>query len=195
MVVLTPYLLVQRWRNKRALVQVPLVMREGTADEDLIRGVRIAIASIGVDDVAIREAQGLKAWPMRTVGFAARHLLGAVVRGEPMELRADGLEIYAYATNVSILGPKRDTYRVRAAVQRELALSDAYLTWSEDAQRFEDALRDVLATANGDVKALKERFDSVQGRIDAASLNSEEWNVLSRMRLQAEHDATRAARR
>jgi hypothetical protein len=195
MVVLTPYLLVQRWRNKRGLVQVPLVMREGTADEDLIRGVRIAIASIGVDDVAIREAQGLKAWPMRTVGFAARHLLGAVVRGEPMELRADGLEIYAYATNVSILGPKSDTYRVRAAVQRELALSDAYLTWSEDAQGFEDELRGVLASANGDVSALQERFDKVQGRIDAASLNSEEWNVLSRMRLQAEHDATRAARR
>lgn len=195
MVVLTPYLLVQRWRNKRALVQVPLVMREGTDDEDLVRGVRTAIASIGVDDVAIRKAQGLKAWPMRTVGFAARHLLGAVVRGEPMELRADGLEIYAYATNVSILGPKQDTYRVRAAVQRELALSDAYLTWSEDAQGFEDELRGVLESANGDVKALHEQLDSVQGRIDAASLNSEEWNVLSRMRLQAERDATQAARR
>ena len=30
MVVITPVLLFQRWRQKRKLVQVPLVMREGT---------------------------------------------------------------------------------------------------------------------------------------------------------------------
>ena len=48
----------------------------------------------------------MKAWPMRTVGFAARHLLGSVVRGEPMEFSAGALQVYAYATNVSILGPE-----------------------------------------------------------------------------------------
>jgi hypothetical protein len=195
MVVMTPFLLLERWRHKRALVQVPLVMREGTSDEDLVRVVRSAMSSIGIDEVATEEATGMKAWPMRTVGFAARHLLGSVVRGEPMELRAGALQVYAYATNVSILGPKEETHRVRAAVERELALKDAYLTWSEDAQGFEDELRSVAGSANGDLAALRERFDAVQERIDSASLNSEEWNVLSRMRLQAEHEVTETARR
>ena len=35
MVAITPFLLIQRWRQKRKLVQVPLVMREGSDDDDL----------------------------------------------------------------------------------------------------------------------------------------------------------------
>lgn len=185
MVVLTPFFLFQRWRRKRVLVQVPLVIRDAT-DEDLVGCVRTALASVSIDQLDAKRATGIKALPMRTVGFAARHLLGAVVRGKPIELQADDLEVYVYATNVSILGSKDDVYRVRAAVERELALSDAYLTWSEDAQGFEDALRSTLADANGDPRAIAERLGEVQARIDAASLSSEEWNVLTRMRLEAE---------
>ena len=191
MVAFTPFLLIQRWRQKRALVQVPLVMKEGTDDDDLVEAVRAALASIGIEDVSVSEATGPKAWPMRTVGFAARHLLGAVVRGDPMRLRADGLEIYAYATNVAILGPTQDAHRVRAAVERELAFREAYLTWSDDSQQIEDELTEARKAANGDVDGLRRRLDEVQDRMDAASLNSEEWNVLYRMRLQVEQAAAR----
>lgn len=191
MVAFTPFLLIQRWRQKRSLVQVPLVMKEGTDDDDLVEAVRAALASIGIEDVSVTEATGPKAWPMRTVGFAARHLLGAVVRGDPMRLKADGLEIYAYATNVAVLGPTEDAHRVRAAVERELAFRDAYLTWSDDSQQIEDELTEARKAANGDVDGLRRRLDEVQDRMDAASLNSEEWNVLYRMRLQVEQAATR----
>lgn len=191
MVAFTPFLLIQRWRQKRALVQVPLVMKEGTDDDDLVEAVRAALASIGIEDVSVSEATGPKAWPMRTVGFAARHLLGAVVRGDPMRLRAHGLEIYAYATNVAILGPTQDAHRVRAAVERELAFREAYLTWSDDSQQIEDELTEARKAANGDVDGLRRRLDEVQDRMDAASLNSEEWNVLYRMRLQVEQAAAR----
>ena len=193
MVAFTPFLLAQRWRQKRKLVQVPLVMREGTDDDDLTELVRAALASIDLRDVAVAEAKGPKSWPLRTVGFAARHLLGAVVRGEPMRLAVDELEILAYATNVSILGPKEDAYRVRAAMERALAFSDAYLTWNEDAQAFEDELREIHDSANGDIPGLRRRLAVVQERIDVASLNSEEWNVLYRLRLQAEQSAERKA--
>lgn len=191
MVAFTPFLLVQRWRQKRTLVQVPLVMKEDTDDDDLVEAVRAALASIDIEDVSVTEATGPKAWPMRTVGFAARHLLGAVVRGDPMRLKADGLEIYAYATNVAILGPTEDAHRVRAAVERELAFRDAYLTWSDDSQKIEDELTEARKAANGDLDGLRRRLDEVQDRMDAASLNSEEWNVLYRMRLQMEQAAAR----
>jgi hypothetical protein len=194
MVAFTPLLLIQRWRQKRTLVQVPLVMREGTDDDDLTELVRSALASIDLRDVSVAEATGPKSWPLRTVGFAARHLLGAVVRGEPMRLAVHELEILAYATNVSILGPKEEVYRVRAAMERELAFSDAYLTWNEDAQAFEDELRAIHLSANGDMAGLRRRLSSVQERIDVASLNSEDWNVLYRLRLQLEQAAERRHR-
>jgi len=191
MVAYTPFLLIQRWRQKRALVQVPLSMKDGTDDDDLVEAVRRSLASIGIDDVSVTEAEGPKSWPLRTVAFAAEHLLGAVVRGEPMRLSADGLEIYAYATNIAILGPKEDAYRVRAAVERVLAFCEAYLTWNEEARDFEDELMTIHGSANGDLASLRRRLDDVQARMDAASLNSEEWNVLYRLRLQVEQAAVR----
>lgn len=189
MVAFTPFLLFQRWRRKRKLVQVPLVMREGSDDDDLADIVREALASIGLTRVAADEATGPKSWPLRTVGFASRHLLGAVVRGEPMRFRVDGIEVLAHATNVSVLGPKEDAYRVRAALEKQLTFSDAYLTWNEEAQGLEDELRAARTSSDGDVEALGRRLDEVQRRIDVASLNSEEWNVLYRLRLQIEHAA------
>jgi hypothetical protein len=169
------------------------VMREGTDDDDMATAVRNALHAIGIDDVSTTEASGPKAWPLRTVGYAARHLLGAVVRGEPMRLAADDLEVYAYATNVAILGPGETAYRVRAAVEREAAFCEAYLTWSDEAQDFEDELMAARKASNGDVDGLRRRLDEVQDRMDTASLNSEEWNVLYRLRLQVEQASSRAA--
>ncbi len=141
----------------------------------------------------MEEATGPKSWPLRTMGYAARHLLGAIVRGEPMRFAVDDLEILAHATNVSILGPKEDAYRVRAAMQRELAFGNAYLTWNDDAQAFEDELLEIHESTDGDVDATRRRLDEVQERMDVASLNSEEWNVLYRLRLQLEKVAQEKA--
>jgi len=197
MVVLSPILLIHRWRRKLTMVQVPMVMRKGTGDEDLVDGVRSALASIDLEDVQVAEATGPKSWPLRTVGFPSRHLLGAVVRGEPMRLRVDELEIFAFATNIAILGPKDEAHRVRAALERELAFRDAYLTWTEEAQGFEDELVAVHDAKNGGTDGLHRTLDEIQARVDSASLNSEEWNVLYRLRLQLEHEVLHdhAARR
>ena len=191
MVVITPFLLVMRWRQKRKLVQVPLIMDSGCDDDDMVELVRRALATIDIDDVSAAAAEGPRAWPLRTVGFAVEHLLGAVVRGEPMRMRADGLEILAYATNIAVLGPKEDAYRARAAILRTLTFADAYLTWSDDARDFEDALRRAHDEADGALDELRDRFDEVQAKMDVASLNSEEWNVLYRIRLELEADAAR----
>jgi hypothetical protein len=186
MVAFTPYLLFQRWRHKRKYVQLSLVMREGADDDDLVEALRDALRSIGIDDITAAQASGLRVWPMRTVGFAAEHLLGAIVRGEPMKLEADGVEIFAYATNISIQGPKEDTYRVRAAIDRRLGFHGAYLTWNDNAQEIEDALLAAHEEADGDVERLRRRLDEIQADMDTESLNGEEWNVLYRRRLQIE---------
>lgn len=191
MVLFTPILLFQRWKKKRKLVEVALMMRDGTDDKDLLEAITRALRSIDIAKVKVQEARGPKSWPLRTVGFPARHLLGAVVRGDPMRLDANGLEIQAYATNVSILGPKEDAYRARAAIEKELAFSDAYLTWDAESQAFEDEMLKIHRAANGDIGAVRRKLDRMQERMDVASFNSEEWNVLYRLRLQVEQDVAR----
>jgi hypothetical protein len=186
MVVFTPFLVVQRIRNKRSLVQVAVSMRDDTNDEALTEAVAGALNSLGIEKLSVRKAEGFLTWPMRTVGYAVKHLLGEVVRGEPMYLAAGELELYAYATNVAIRGRSAKVHRARAALEREMPFRGAYLTWSEDSQAFEDAIMGA-ARSNGGPRLLRHRLDEVQDRIDAASLNVDEWNVLYRLRLQVEH--------
>jgi hypothetical protein len=188
MVLFTPILVVRRWIKKQSLLQTALSMREDTDDDDLTETVTQALHGMGIDEVAVEEARGILAWPMRTVGFAARHLVGAVVRGDPMRLRADGLQLFAYATNVAVLGPSEDAHRARAALERELPFDKARLTWSEDAQDLEDAIVRAYRDAGDDLAELHAKLDRVQDRIDTESLNAEEWNILYRLRLQAEHE-------
>lgn len=189
MVVFAPVLVVRRLIRKQTMLQTALSMREDADDEQLTRAVATALSSIGLRHVEAEEARGFLAWPMRTVGFATRHLLGAVVRGDPMILRADGLRLLAYATNVAVLGESRDAHRARAALERQLPFSNARITWSEDARALEDELMEAHRAANGDGEATRRRLAAIQERIDAASLDVEEWNVLYRLRLQVEQAA------
>jgi hypothetical protein len=79
-------------------------------------------------------------------------------------------------------------------MERELAFGKAYLTWNDEAQAFEDELLEIHDSTDGDLAAMRRRLDGVQERIDVASLNSEEWNVLYRLRLQLEQVAERRRR-
>lgn len=115
MVVFTPFLVVERIRKKRSLVQVALSMKDGTDDDALTEAVAGALRSLGIERLRIRTAEGFLSWPLRTIGYAVQHLLGAVVRGEPMYLAADGLQIYAYATNVADGADRQGAPRPRGA--------------------------------------------------------------------------------
>ncbi len=188
MVVFTPFLVVQRMIRKHALLQTALSMREDTDGDDLAKVVAHALRSLGIDRVDVEEAQGPISWPMKTVGFAARHLISAVVRGEPVRLRADGLQLFAYATNVAVLGPSDKAHRARAALERELPFDRARITWSDEARDLEDAIVKAYGDAGHDLGTLHRRLDEVQARVDRESLDIEEWNLLFRLRLQAEHE-------
>ena len=188
MVVITPFIIVQRLIRKQSLLQTALSMREQTDEDDLAQVVAEALRSLGIERVEVERAHGAITWPMLTVGFAARRLIGAVVRGDPVRLRADGLQLFAYATNVAVLGPSDDAHRARAALERELPFDRARVTWSEDAQDLEDAIVEAYRDAGSDLGALHRKLDEVQERVDSQSLEVEEWNLLYRLRLQAEHE-------
>jgi len=191
MVAFTPFLIVDRMRHKRVLAQMALTMREDTHGDALQEAVAAALRAMGLDRPRVEEARGFLAWPLRTVGFAVRHLLGAVVRGSPVYLAAGDLRIYAYATNVSIIGPASEVHRARAALEREVPFHGAHLTWQQESQRLEDELLEAGRGGHGTV-AVRRRLDRIQHRIDAASLAVDEWNLLYRLRLQVELRADEA---
>ena len=194
MVVIGPFVIVDRLRHKLILAQMTLTMKEGTDDDALKDAVAASLHAMGVEHLRVEEARGFMAWPLRTVGFAVTHLLGAVVRGSPVFMAADGLRIYAYATNVAIIGPASDVHRARAALEREVPFHGANLTWQQDSQRLEDALLEAGRDGHG-IAAVRRRLDRVQEEIDKASLAVDEWNLLYRLRLQVEVRADEAEQR
>lgn len=194
MVLFGPFLIVDRLRHKLILSQMSLTMKAGTDDDALKDAVAASLHAMGVDHLRVEEARGFMAWPLRTVGFAVTHLLGAVVRGSPVFMKADGLRIYAYATNVAVIGPAPEVHRARAALEREVPFHGANLTWQEDSQRLEDQLLEAGRGGHG-IAAVRRRLERVQEEIDRASLAVDEWNLLYRLRLQVELRADEAERR
>jgi len=195
MLFITPVITFLRLRRGRTLLQLPLLMRPGSSEEKLSDAVASALRTLGAGEVERTKVEAPLTWPLRTVGYAARHLLGAFVRGEPVRVRAGGLELYTYATNVAIVGKEGAAHRARAALERELALGEAYLTWSEHSQALEDGLMEIQDDADADIETLVARLDRLQERIDSAPITSDEWNVLYRLRLQVEREAVRPGRR
>ena len=195
MLLIAPVITIQRIRRGRVLLQVPLLMRPGSSEEKLSEAVAGALRGLHLGEVARGRVEGPISWPLRTVGYAARHLLGASVRGDPVHLRVGELELFAYATDVAVLGKEGLAHRARAALERELALGEVYLTWSEGSQALEDELIRVHEAAHSDRATLVAELDRLQERIDAASLPSDEWDVLYRLRLQMEQEAIHSSRR
>ena len=168
---------------------MPLVLESGESAHDLSQPVIDALGSLKVGSFERSDLTGPISWPLRTAGFAARHLLGRVVRGDPVLLEGDDLRVIVYATNVGILGPEAEAHRARAAIERELAFSQAFLTWSTDSQKFEEQLRTLYREHRDDGGAFDGDLDRLQDTIDKAPLASDEWNLLYRLRLQLEREA------
>lgn len=185
MFVITPVLAVARLRRGRTLLQLPLVVDAADRDQ-LVDQLAALLDELHDGGVTRRQVSGPRAWPMRTIGFAARHLLGTVVRGEPDRLLVGDLDVTLHATNLSIIGPEVEAHQARAALSRELAFASASLTWSESAQQLERRIRGLYRGADGNARRVIADLEHLQGEIDCAELRLDEWNLLYRMRLQAE---------
>ena len=188
MILITPIVAIRRWREGRTSVQVPIVIAGKRGIDDLATDLEELLHGLGLE-ARREELTGPVSWPFRTLRYAVREMLESVVEGPPLRLTADSVELLIHATDVAVTAPKDDAYRIRAAIERELAFSKVFLTWSEDSQRFEAELMRLCAKRDGDLDAFVRKLDSLQERVDRAALKSDEWNVLYRLRLQVERQA------
>jgi hypothetical protein len=192
MVVITPFLVLDRVRHGRRLLEVPLVLQGDASARDLSKPIIDALHTLRIGSFERSALTGPISWPLRTAGFAARHLLGRVVRGDPILLSGDDLRVIVYATNVGILGAEGEAHRARAAIEKELAFSRAFLTWSSTSQAFEEELRRLYRAhrrEDRDNRDFTHELDELQDRMDAAPLQTDEWNLLYRLRLQLQREA------
>jgi hypothetical protein len=193
MLLVVPAVQIARRREGRRSQHLPMVVRDGRFDE-VVRDVRAWLAELTGERVVTSELRGPASWPARALRYAADQYLRSVVRNDPTRLRAGRVEVTMFATNLSVVAPKKDVYRLRAALHKRLALTQAYLTWSEAPQKLEERLMALHAARDLPLDERLASLERLQEEIDAAEIKSDEWDVLYRLRLQVERDAYEQAR-
>jgi hypothetical protein len=169
---------------------VAIVSEEGSYDRlvtDLVDGLRR-----GGLDVQAQDAPRILSVP----GWVLTRISGEGVRrlrpDRLMELVGRNLRIGVYPSDIAISGATRTGVRARAAIVARLVTSEAHLTTSAEGQRIEDDLR-ALADSHGHWRrhtraSLERAFEAIDAKLLDADLETAEWDLLYRLRLQAERD-------
>jgi len=117
-----------------------------------------------------------------------------------IELSGKDVRVGVYPYDIAISSTKADRIRLRAAILSALATSDAHLTTSAEGQAAEESIRRLgraaITAPAGDID-LARAFETMDRRMLALAISSEEWDLLYRQRLEIEltylrDDATRS---
>jgi len=109
-----------------------------------------------------------------------------------IELTGRNLRVGVYPSDIALSGATRTRVRARAAIVARLVTSPAHLTTSAEGQRIEDDIR-ALAEADGRSDrrtraSLGRSFATIDERLLEVDVPTDEWDLLYRLRLQAERD-------
>jgi hypothetical protein len=171
-------------------VHVPIVTETSGYDklvQDLIEG----LAAAGID---VEQRDGPRV--LEAAAWILIHVSGERVRqmrpDRLVELVGRNLRIGVYPSDVAISGPDGTRIRARAAILAKLVASEAHLTTSAEAQKAEDELRKLTDSRRWDggrsVRTIDAAFSGIDERLLGLAIPTDEWDILYRLRLQAERD-------
>ncbi|MDP8905200.1 MAG: hypothetical protein M3N29_07785 [Chloroflexota bacterium] len=163
----------RRWETSH----VPVIVKPGAYEQVLV-AVGRALEEAGLDHAA-RPAGAVISTPPKLLDAVAGRSLGELVPDRLMVLTGPGLEVLVYPSDLAISGTREKVARARAAVVSRLLDAPAYMTASEEAQRFEDDLQ--RARRPGELAELDERLARL-------TIPFDEWETLYRQRLQRERE-------
>jgi hypothetical protein len=164
---------------------VPIVVKPG-GYERMVSDLQAALAAAGLR-LTIEEAPGILSVPGRTLALIGDRNVSGLVPDRLVELHAPGLEIGVYPSDIAVAGATHERLLARAVVVSRLATTSAHFTTSAESQAVEDRLAELMKKG-GTIEADLDEIDRLLLELDVAP---EEWDILYRLRLQAERDALR----
>jgi hypothetical protein len=187
--------LVRKVRSRRhgwsdvhvAIVSEPEAKRYDELVDDLLDG--LARAGLEVEARDAPRILSVPAWLLtRVSGEHVRRL-----RPERLiELAGRNLRVGVYPSDIAISGTDRVRTRARAAIVARLVTSSAHLTTTAEGQRIEDDLRDLAASRRRSAPptgaSLERAFDPIDEQLLDVEVPTDEWDLIYRLRLQAERD-------
>ncbi len=168
---------------------IPIVVKPGAYDQ-LVDDVRSALADDHVE-TTLHPAPAIFAIPGKLLGLIAAHDVEGLVPDRLVELRRPDLEVAVFPSDIAIRGTPSARIAARAVLMTKVATTAAHLTTSAESQKLEDRIQAVAASGRAPRKAMADlvEIDSALNRLDVPQAD---WDVLLRLRIQAERDVLRA---
>lgn len=162
--------LLKRWEA----VHVPIAVKVGGYDT-VVQDLAGTLQHAGID-VTRRRAHWAYELPGKVLAVLGGDSVRALVPAQLAELVGDGFEMTLHPMDLSLLGRKKTLAHARAAIVRELTFTEAYQTWSKEAQAIEDRL---MKAAGGE-----DDLDAIGTELNERDFAYEEWEILYRLLLQ-----------
>lgn len=172
---------------------VPIKLKEG-GYETVMHDIRDALTQ---NDLPVRETEmpWLLKPPVIVMGFLAKSLVEGLVTPEAKMLSGDnGLNIVVHPTDMIIAGPKSIAAQARAVITQRVPFTQAYLTWEEKSQQFEDRIttlyhkwHDQPVGKDGREEQLLE-IETLKGDLHSQDMPFDQWEVVYRELLQLQDE-------
>ena len=162
---------------------IAISVKPGAYDK-VVDDLRAALERAGLD---VRHT--FAPWPFTLPGRILALVGGAGVRAlvpqHLSQLRGRRFVMTIHPMDLALQGKTHELVVVRGAIMRELTFTDAYQTWTKEAQSIEDEL----------AKAAEWRvpLQPIGDRLNEADVPFEEWEILYRMLLQVRLRTSRVA--
>jgi hypothetical protein len=172
--------LARRWTD----AQISMVVRPGEY-ERVVGELEEVLDQAGLD-VERKPASRAIAVPGKLLAAVAGPGVDALVPDRLLMLVAPRLEVGLYPSDIAIAGREQEVARARAAIATRLTAAPAYLTTSLETQTIEDRLAEIAR--RGSLGLAKAELARIDEELATLVVPYDEWEVLSRMRLQVERD-------
>ncbi len=180
-------------RHRWSDTHIPIVVPPDGYD-DTVDTIHDALADAGFP-LQAKPASPLLSLP----AWVLTHLAGPNVKrlrpDRVIELHADDIRVGIYPSDVAVSTTADLRTPIRATILAAISSSDAYLTTSAEAHDVEDRLKRITADAQDQQASRKEEpvLAAIDETLLALDIPNEEWDILYRLRLQAERDLLRRA--
>jgi hypothetical protein len=189
MVLIAPLMKVRDIARRWTSAHIPVVIEDGDYGE-VVHDLQRALSAGGVETQR-RPASILVRFPTAVLTRLAGGGLRNLVAEQLAVLKSESVEVALHPADLVVSGRAQDVSRIRSILTEHLTFTRAYLTWSEEAMRFEDELgaiwRELQRAQRGDdLTSLRDRLSGIDQRMRAAELPYEQWEILFREKLIVE---------
>lgn len=177
-------------RRGWADIDIPIIVKPG-GYERIVDDVHATLGAEGFE-LAPHDAPALLALPGRVLALIAGRDVSDLLPDRMIELRGRDLEVGVYPSAIVVSGPCAERLRARAALMATLVATPVHFTTSAESQKVEDRIEVIIrpSTPTLDALAEVEALDRELARLDVPA---RDWDVVFRLRLQAERDVLRRA--